>query len=147
MAIRKAKRNAGISRIDQREKRTHGFFVRLSRKGKLRSAFFADKSHGGKRNALKAAQKHYRKLLRKYGRMSRRAWAQIERRKSRSGVTGVREAVVKRGRRKLAYWMATWSPSPYVVRRKLFSTLKYGWKKARGFAMKARRAGVRNMKD
>jgi len=71
------KRFPGISRIDQLEKRTHGFFVRLTRKGKIYNAFFADQSYGGKNKALAAAQKHYRKLLREHGQISRRDRAQI----------------------------------------------------------------------
>jgi hypothetical protein len=57
----------GISRIDQPENRTHGFFVRLVRQGKSHSAFFADQSHGGRQKALAAARQHYEKLLAKFG--------------------------------------------------------------------------------
>lgn len=57
----------GISRIDQPEKRTYGFFVRLTRKGKTRSAFFPDKTHGGREKALAAAQQHYARLLASHG--------------------------------------------------------------------------------
>jgi len=67
----------GISRIDQPGKRTHGFFVRLARQGKTHSAFFGDKSHGGRENALAAAQQHYEKLLAKFGpaeRTLQRVW-------------------------------------------------------------------------
>lgn len=52
----------GVSRIDQPERRTHGYFVRLGykqqRDGRTRprlTAFFGDASHGGKRGALRAA--------------------------------------------------------------------------------------------
>jgi hypothetical protein len=55
----------GIARIDQPEKHNHGFFVRLARRGKTHSAFFADKSHGGRQKALAAARQHYEKLLAK----------------------------------------------------------------------------------
>jgi len=37
----------GICRIDQPEKYNHGFFVRLQRNGKIYSAFFSNKNHGG----------------------------------------------------------------------------------------------------
>ena len=57
----------GISRIDQPEKHNHGFYVRLTRAGKTHSAFFADKSHGGREKALAAAQKHYQGMLLKFG--------------------------------------------------------------------------------
>jgi len=42
----------GICRIDQPEKRNHGFFVRVMRQGKIHSAFFTDLKHGGKAGAL-----------------------------------------------------------------------------------------------
>jgi hypothetical protein len=67
----------GISRIDQPEKRTHGFFVRLARQGKTHSAFFADKSHGGRQKALAAARQHYEMLLAKFrpaGKSLQRGW-------------------------------------------------------------------------
>ena len=147
MAKRKSKLNKGISRIDQKEKRTHGFFVRLTRKGRIFNAFFADKSLGGKARALSAARKHYQKLLRQHGTMSRRGWAQIQRRKSASGIMGVRKIAIDRGRQKYLFWMASWSPRPHVVRRRIFSVKKHGSEKAKLLAVRARRAGVRNMED
>jgi hypothetical protein len=134
------KKMAGISRIDQPEKRTHGFFVRLTRAGKTYPAFFGDKTHGGKRRALKAAQKHYRKLLRKHGRMTRRDRAQILRRKGASGIVGVRKMTVTK-----SYWLAVWSPRPYHTRRKMFSVETYGERRARALAIRARKAGLRSM--
>jgi len=145
MATRKPKRDAGISRIDQDEKRTHGFFVRLTRNGKIHNAFFADKTFGGKRKALKSARKHYRQLLQKHGPISRRDRAQIRRRKGSSAITGVRKTAVRRGRHKFSYWVATWSPRPYALQRKLFSVKKYGSTKAKALAVKARKAGLRKM--
>jgi len=147
MATRRLNRNAGISRIDQIEKRTHGFFVRLRREKKIFNAFFADKSHGGKRNALEAARKHYRKLLRQHGYRSRRDWAQIARRKGASGIVGVRRTSLKRGKREYRFWLATWSPRLHIVRRRIFSVRKYGASGAKALAIQARRAGVRSMKD
>jgi hypothetical protein len=85
MAARKHRPNAGVSRINQPEKRTYGFFVRLTRNGRIHNAFFADKSHGGKRKALEAARKHYQRLLRKYGRLRPQTRARTVHRKGRSG--------------------------------------------------------------
>jgi hypothetical protein len=147
MAKRKSRPEKGISRIDQAGKRTHGFFVRLTRKGKVYSAFFADKSLGGKARARTAARKHYQMLLQKHGAMSRRKWAQIQRRKGASGVMGVRKVAIERGGRSYLFWMASWSPSPHVVRRRIFSVRKHGSKKAKTLAVTARQAGVRNMED
>ena len=49
----------GVSRIDQDERRTHGWYVRVRlRTGKYASKLFSDKSHGGKAKALDAAMKY-----------------------------------------------------------------------------------------
>jgi hypothetical protein len=139
----------GICRIDQPSHRTHGFFVRLQRKGKIHTAFFTDKMHGGRKPALAAAQEYCRKLAAELGtpvQMSRRAWAEIRRRKGVSGIHGVQRIVDRRFPRPRIYWKATWSPEPYVVRRKWFSARKYGHAEARLLAIRARRAGVRSMK-
>jgi hypothetical protein len=123
--------------------------VRLQRRGKIHSAFFADKKHGGRAQALAAAQRHYRKLLRKLGlpkQRSRRWWAELLRRRGRSGIIGVQRLVDWRSMQPRKYWKATWSPKPYVVRRKEFSVRKYGFRKARLLAIRARRAGLRSMK-
>ena len=147
----RVKRNPtpGICRIDQPEKHKHGFFVRLQRNYKIYSAFFADKMHGGRAQALAAAQQHYRKLLAKFGltrMISRRRWAEIRRRKGSSSIVGVQRMVVRREGKVRKYWMATWSPEPYVVRRKVFSVRQYGARKAKLLAIRARRAGLLNMR-
>ena len=48
----------GISRIDQPEKKNHGWYVRVTFQGKTEQKFFADKAHGTKPKALKMAQEH-----------------------------------------------------------------------------------------
>ena len=147
--MNKPSRTPGISRIDQSSKYNHGFFVRLQRRGKMYSAFFADKSHGGRRSALAAAQKHYQALRAKLGEAkvpSRRFWAQLPRRKGCSGILGVQKIVNRQGRKPVIVWKATWSPEPYVVRRKQFSVRKHGAKRAKQLAIRARKAGLRSMK-
>ncbi len=144
----RSSRTPGVSRIDQAAKRTHGFFVRLQRRGKTHSAFFTDQKYGGRKRALAAAQKHYRKLLAKWGppvRNQRRRWAEIRRRKGSSGIVGLQLKRVRRHGEVRKYWVATWSPKPYVSQHKEFSVWRYGSKKARQLAVRARRAGLRNM--
>ena len=139
----------GICRIDQPHKHNHGFFVRLARRGKIHSAFFSDKKFEGRESALAAAQEHYRKLRVKLGEPktnSRRFWAELPRRKGRSGIIGVQKLVDRRSRKPVTVWKATWSPEPYVVRRKQFSVRRYGAKRAKLLAIRARRAGLRSMK-
>jgi len=141
------RRSRGIARIDQREKHNHGFFVRLQRTGIIHSAFFADKSYGGKRRAFRAAQKHFRSLEKKYRPMTRKCWAEMLRRKGKSGIIGVRRMVLRqRGQRRRVYWQANWSPQPYVARRRTFSVRKFGERKARALAILARRIGVQTMR-
>jgi hypothetical protein len=135
-------RTPGISRIDQPEKRTHGFFVRLSRKGKRHSGFFADKTHGGRSHALQAAQKFYRELQKKYKASTRREWLQIRRRKGRSPYIGVQRIVVTH-----VYWRATWSPRTGVVKRRQFSVRKHGAARARALAWGARREALASLGD
>jgi hypothetical protein len=145
----KPSKTPGICRIDQPSHRTHGFFVRLHSRRKIYSAFFADKKNGGRRKAFAAAQAQYRKLRAKVGlprKESRRWWAEITRRKGRSGIQGVQWGIRRNGRKTWKYWQATWSPKPYVVRRRQFSVQKHGARKARLLAIRARRAGLKNMK-
>ena len=139
----------GICRIDQPAKHNHGFFLRVSRKGKIHSAFFADKNHGGREQAFAAAQAHYEKLRAKLGlplKISRRWLAEIAGRKGKSGIHGVQRVIDRRGKRLRKYWKATWSSEPYVIRRKQFSIRKHGEEKAKRLAIRARRAGLRSMK-
>ena len=147
MRLGKSKRMRGISRIDQKEKRTHGFFVRLQRRGISHNAFFADQSCGGKRRALRAAQKYFRILEKKYRPMTRKTWTELVRRKGKSGIIGVRRVVVKRpGEPRRVDWQAIWSPSPYALKRRSFSVRKFGERKAKALAIRARRIGVRTMR-
>jgi hypothetical protein len=53
----------GISRIDQPEKKNHGWYVRVTFKGNITQKFFADKTNGGKNKALKLAQEHRNTLV------------------------------------------------------------------------------------
>ena len=146
--VKTRSRTPGICRIDQPAKHNHGYFVRLQRRGKLHSAFFTDIKYGGRRKALAAAQRHHRKLLAKLGppkRMQRRWWAEIRRRKGSSSIVGLQRVVMRRNGEVRKYWLATWSPEPYVVRRKTFSFWEFGSRKAKRLAIRARRAGVRSM--
>lgn len=139
----------GVSRIDQPSRRTHGFFMRLQRRGKTHSAFFADKKYGGRTRALAAAQALRRKLAAVLGTaapMSRRAWAELRRRTNPTGIVGVQRTVNRRFKPPRIYWLATWSPEPYVSRRRQFSARKFGETGARQRAIRARRAGLRAMK-
>lgn len=53
--IRATSKHKDIARIDQPSKRTHGWYVRVTFKGKVHSKFFSDKKNGGKDASLKMA--------------------------------------------------------------------------------------------
>jgi hypothetical protein len=80
-------RRRGISRIDQPERRTHGWFVRTGfyrradgRYVPRHSKFFADLSHRGKRRALRAAIEYLEKIERRGRKPRARARARTLRR-------------------------------------------------------------------
>lgn len=146
--MNKPSRTPGVCRIDQPEKHNHGYFVRLQRRGKIHSAFFTDKQYGGRKMALAAAQLHHRKLLAKFGPPQpkpRRFWAELPRRKGSSNIVGVQRCKERRDGVLYDYWKATWSPKPYTVATKVFSIKRYGSRKAKELAIRARRAGLRSM--
>ena len=137
----------GISRIDQEEKHNHGWFVRVTRKGKTYSAFFTDKKHGGKGKALAAAKVGLEKLRAKYPPMSRKEFARVQRRKTKSGIVGVTRLTKKVKGKNYEFWQATWSPRTGVIEKKVYSITKYGEDKAKRLAVKARKEGIKNMVD
>ena len=53
--IRAVSKQKDIARIDQESKQTHGWYVRITFKGKQHSKFFSDKKNGGKNSSLLAA--------------------------------------------------------------------------------------------
>jgi hypothetical protein len=67
---RNSSRSSGISRIDQPSTRTHGYVVRLNYQRTdtgwrpRHTAFFGDASHGGREEALRAAEAFARKARR-----------------------------------------------------------------------------------
>jgi hypothetical protein len=147
-AIKKPSKTPGICRIDQPSHRTHGFFVRLMRDGKVYSVFFTDKKYGGRAAALAAAQDFYQLATVIFGpslRLDRRRWAEVVRRKGRSGIHGVQRVINRRIKPWRKFWQATWSPERGVVRKWNFSIRKYGEEKANQLALRTRRAGMRSM--
>lgn len=52
----------GITRIDQDDKYTHGWWVRRVRNKKRLSKFFSDREYGGSKESKKAAEKHSEEL-------------------------------------------------------------------------------------
>ncbi|MEM7144179.1 MAG: AP2 domain-containing protein [Verrucomicrobiota bacterium] len=142
--MKKPRPNYGISRIDQPEKKNHGFYVRITHKGKTTQKFFPDKSLGGKAKALKAAQAFRDSLVAKLPKTKQEAASRPKRKVLKSGVVGVTHVVSRaKGRNEYAYWQAAWNDSRGRRRTAKFSISRYGKKKALDMAIKARKAAVK----
>ncbi|MHA3774456.1 AP2 domain-containing protein [Verrucomicrobiota bacterium sgz303538] len=138
----------GISRIDIPASRTHGWEVRITRRGVAHAKFFADRGHGGKRKALEAAKQERDRIVAENPGYTRKELAKKLRASNTSGITGVvhRTVKVRRNRKVHEYeaWVATGSPEPGVRKTKVFYVNKWG-EKARDLAVKQRRRWEREM--
>ena len=124
-----------ISRIDQPEKHTHGWYVRVRYNGNEVSRFFNDKLFGGKTKALDKAVNFRDRTERELGkpRTDRFVVGRGSRRKTQ--IVGVRQ-VMKTTRtadgtvRETPVFEVTWSPEPNVIGRTSVSINKYGKREA-----------------
>ncbi len=129
------KKQKSISRIDQPEKHTHGWYVRVRFAGKEHSKFFPDKTFGGKRKAWNAAIEHRDTVEIKVGKPRTDRTVVRTKSRSRGGMVGVRY-VVKRTTtvggdiRENPIYEVTWSPEPNVLQRTSLSVRKYGKREA-----------------
>ena len=134
----------GITRIDQPEKKNHGFYVRITHRGKSHQKYFPDKSLGGKPKALKAAKLYRDALLDKMPKYKQDAASKKKRRINHSGVVGVTHVVSKSTKDKVyEYWQAAWLDADEKRRTAKFSIARYGNEKALEMATKARREGLK----
>lgn len=129
----------GISRIDQPEKKNHGYYVRITHRGSTNQKFFPDKSNGGKTKALKAARDFRDKAFSKLPKARREAAANRRKKIKQSGMTGVTHVVSKSvAGKSYEYWQAAWTTRGKRKTAK-FSIARYGNNKALELAKKARR--------
>jgi hypothetical protein len=79
--------------------------------------------------------------------IARTAFAQIERRKSRTGIVGVRRITDEVKGHPYDFWVAVWSDRRRNTKTRKFSVSKYGEDKAEELALKARRDGLTEMES
>jgi hypothetical protein len=130
----------GIARLDLPAAGTHGWQVRLQRRGVKYAKYFSDRGNGGPRGAYEAARRWRDELLEGIARAE--AEARVCRRSPRnsSGVVGVSRVAVSSARGVVYwFWQATWSPAPGERRCVKFSVLRHGEQAAFRLAVTARR--------
>jgi hypothetical protein len=143
--------NRNISRIDidgaPGTKGTHGYQVRLMRKGKAISKFFSDSAGKGKgkAKALAAARSYRDKMLTKLGPADTGAHTEPSARNT-SGVVGVRRREAVRETENYLYyhyfWEASWTDGEGERQKRNYSVNKYGEDEAKDLALASRKKGV-----
>ncbi|MDF1811477.1 MAG: AP2 domain-containing protein [Verrucomicrobiales bacterium] len=135
--------NYGITRIDQEDKKNHGYYVRITHKGKRYQKYFPDKSNGGKSKALRAAKEYRDDILAKLPKYKQEAASRKKRQIKKSGITGVTHVVSKSVKGKnYDYWQAAWVDTTNKRKTAKFSIARYGEEKALSLAKKARKEGL-----
>ncbi|MFN0129165.1 MAG: hypothetical protein ACKV19_21045 [Verrucomicrobiales bacterium] len=129
--------NYGISRIDQPEKRNHGWFVRITLKGEVNSKFFADKSYQGKAAALIEARRHRDSLVKKLPKDRLESLSRRRRHVKKSGIKGITHVVTQDSTgHKYEYWQAAWRGRDGRRHSTKFSIAENGEKRALDLAKK-----------
>jgi hypothetical protein len=146
-AKKRTARWKGISRIDQPEKHTHGWYVRVRYAGQQVAKFFPDKLNGGQRKALAAAVSFRDETERAMGKPRTDRYVVGRSRRSRKSTVGVRKvlkAVTNASGevRSSPVYEVTWSPEPNVVQRTSVSIRKWGDREAY-----RRACGIRERKE
>jgi hypothetical protein len=132
--------NYGIARIDLPDQRTHGWQVRLQRRGIKYAKFFSDSSYDSSRKSLANARAFRDQLVNELEEQARNQ-ARICTRSTRnsSGVVGVSKISINAANgATYQFWQATWSPEPGKRCCVKFSIKRYGETEAFELAVQAR---------
>jgi hypothetical protein len=121
----------GISRIDQPERNTHGWYVRVHFNNTKRVKFFSDKTHGGKEEALEQAVLYRNQAEKELGKPRTNRLVIARNPRNRSGITGIQRKTKKirteAGERVIRnVYEITWSPEPGRMKRAWVSIDEYG---------------------
>jgi hypothetical protein len=128
----------GIARLDVSSAGTHGWQVRLQRRGVKYAKYFSDRQCSGARDAFDEALRWRDRVLRT---LEEDDGIRICRRspRNRSGVVGVSKVrVVAANGAEYEFWQATWSPAVGKRRCVKFSVMRYGEEEAFRLAVMAR---------
>lgn len=132
-----------IARIDLPGASTHGWQVRMQRRGVKYAKYFADRSHGGPREAYEAARAWRDELISRIRPQETEVRICTKSPRNSSGEIGVSKIAVNGPNGSVYFfWQATWCPSPGERRCVKFSVRRHGDRQAFRLAVEARREGV-----
>jgi hypothetical protein len=132
-----------IARIDLPRAGTHGWQVRLQRRGEKFGKFFADRQHGGAREAYLTARVWRDDLVARLSREEHQARICRTSARNSSGVVGVSKIrVTAANGESYWFWQAAWCPAPGERRCVKFSVKRHGERTAFRLAVEARRTGA-----
>ena len=120
----------GITRIDVKGTSTHGWEIRLRRRGRNHNEFFGDYIYGGIKDAFEAAKEQLselNKILIPYTRKENASRLSVRNKSSKVGVRRAKNAT-KRNGKVWTYdvWIAHGSPRPGVKKSTSFSINRWG---------------------
>lgn len=134
--------NYAIARIDLPSQGTHGWQVRMQRRGVKYAKFFSDTMHGDADLALLNARKWRDDLVEEVTREEQARICRCSKRNS-SGVVGVSKIKVTASNGCIyEFWQATWSPEQGVRKSVKFSVRRHGDEIAFQLAVEARNQGI-----
>lgn len=131
-----------ITRIDLLSQGTHGWQVRLQRRGVKYAKFFSDTKCGCENKGLRLAQQWRDDLIEEITRDDQARICRSSKRNS-SGVVGVSKIKVHASNGSIyEFWQATWSPELGVRKTVKFSVKRHGPELAFKLAVEARNQGI-----
>ncbi|MDB6079625.1 MAG: pathosis-related transcriptional factor and protein [Akkermansiaceae bacterium] len=132
-----------IARIDLPSASTHGWQVRLQRRGVKYGKYFADRSCGGQQESYELARRWRDDLMSRVEEEENAARICSRSARNSSGVVGVSKVAVSAPNgATYFFWQATWCPAPGERRCVKFSVKRHGEKQAFKLAVEARREGT-----
>lgn len=146
--------NKCITRVDvttaDGKRETHGWEVRVHRRGECVEKFFSDSVLGGTEQSLAAARAYRDEVVATLKPYSRLEIAEQMNHRNTSGVVGVHYTKHNYKKRGKVYeceaWVATWSPEPNKERNKKFSIKKHGEVEAYNLAVQFRQKKLDELK-
>ena len=125
-----------------REQRQKRFRIVITREGKITQRYFYFTDRDSEADAFERAKRIWTELRASMPLVTRHLNAQIERRKSPSGIVGVRRVTTPTKGHDYDYWVAVYTDSRGQRRTKSFSVNLYGEADAKKRAIEARKDGL-----